>query len=477
MDNPKLFISYSWSNQEHESRVIQLATELRESGVDAILDKWDLKEGHDAIAFMEKMVNDPEIKKVVMVCDKTYSEKANGRTGGVGTETQIISKEVYEKQDQSKFVAVIMEKDEQGKPCLPTYYKTRIYIDLSEPEKYSQNFEQLLRWIFDKPLYVKPEIGKTPTFIDENAVTFNNSASHSRLIDAIRNNKSYAAGTLEDYLAKFSEDMEKLRITGHKGEFDDAVVANIEDFLPFRNQLIQLFFTISRYSPNEEYIQKLHRFFESLIPYMFRPKNVSQSYEWDYDNFKFIIHELFLYLMGILVEQERFELANYFMEQPYYVPGNLDYGNESITDFNVFRQYMKSLEYRNNRLQLRRLSLRADLLNKRSTGTGLDFMDLMQADFILFMRSSLGADGRYWSWWPETLVYLGPFQKQFEIFARSVSRKYFDKIKCLLAIDVPKDLEQLLKDFKEDKKRLPRWECESIYVPTLLGYEKLATKS
>ncbi len=53
MTAPKLFMSYSWSSSTHEQWVIDLATELRESGVDVILDKWDLKEGHDAISFME----------------------------------------------------------------------------------------------------------------------------------------------------------------------------------------------------------------------------------------------------------------------------------------------------------------------------------------------------------------------------------------------------------------------------------------
>lgn len=37
--NPKLFISYSWSSEEHGQWVINLATSLRESGVDVILDK------------------------------------------------------------------------------------------------------------------------------------------------------------------------------------------------------------------------------------------------------------------------------------------------------------------------------------------------------------------------------------------------------------------------------------------------------
>ena len=58
---PKLFVSYSWTTQEHEDWVLNIATELRQSGVDVILDKWDLKEGDDANIFMEKMVTDDSV--------------------------------------------------------------------------------------------------------------------------------------------------------------------------------------------------------------------------------------------------------------------------------------------------------------------------------------------------------------------------------------------------------------------------------
>ncbi len=127
MSDPKLFVSYSWSNSPHEQRVLELATELRQSGVDVILDKWDLKEGHDAVAFMERMVTDPEVAKVAIVCDETYATKADGREGGVGTETQIVSKEVYDKQAQDKFVAVVMERSPDGEPYLPTPMSSSTY--------------------------------------------------------------------------------------------------------------------------------------------------------------------------------------------------------------------------------------------------------------------------------------------------------------------------------------------------------------
>ena len=128
MSNPKLFISYCWSNEEHEEWVLRLGTELRDNGVDVILDKWDLKEGNDANAFMEKMVSDEDIKKVILVIDEQYSEKADRRTGGVGTETQIISAESYESVEQSKFVAVIANKGHEEKVKLPVFYKCRILI-------------------------------------------------------------------------------------------------------------------------------------------------------------------------------------------------------------------------------------------------------------------------------------------------------------------------------------------------------------
>lgn len=51
-ENPKLFVSYSWSSPEHEKWVINLATELVEDGVDVIFDKWDLKEGQDAMRLL-----------------------------------------------------------------------------------------------------------------------------------------------------------------------------------------------------------------------------------------------------------------------------------------------------------------------------------------------------------------------------------------------------------------------------------------
>ena len=78
MENPiKLFISYSWTNQDHETWVLNLANDLVENGVHVIIDKWDLKEGQDSYSFMEKMVSDTEIQKVLIISEDRKSTRQN----------------------------------------------------------------------------------------------------------------------------------------------------------------------------------------------------------------------------------------------------------------------------------------------------------------------------------------------------------------------------------------------------------------
>jgi len=99
-----------------------------------VLDIFDLKEGQDKYTFMERMVTDPRVTHVLVVCDKAYSEKADAKKAGVGTESQIISREVYEKVEQSKFIPLACEISEGGEPHLPTFFKSRIYVDFSSLE-------------------------------------------------------------------------------------------------------------------------------------------------------------------------------------------------------------------------------------------------------------------------------------------------------------------------------------------------------
>lgn len=482
MTNPKLFISYCWSSEEHEEWVLRLGTELRENGVDVILDKWDLKDGNDANAFMEKMVSDEDIKKVILVIDELYSAKANKRTGGVGTETQIISAEVYESVEQSKFVAVIAKRDNKGNANLPVFYKSRIYIDLSDEDLYGKNFEQLLRWVYDKPFNVKPELGNKPTFLDEEtSVSLGTSVAFRRLLEAIRNSRPHVSGALLEYFNVFSENLNKFRLEPSNGveDFDQKVVDSIEQFVPGRNELIEVFSAIAQYDHTSSSSPIIHKFFESLIPYLDKPEGVNRYFKWDWDNLKFIIQECFIISIAVFLKHERYDIIEILLRQQYYVEKDENHGKSKMRSFGVFRNYLESLIHRNKRLKLQRLSVYADLIKDRCTDSGLSFNQIMQADFLLYIAEAMQGlkEKRRQEWWPETLVFKSFHGGAFEMFLRAESIDYFNRVAPTLGVKSKADFEPLIEAFKNKTVYIPTWEFDSIDPLELMNYEKLCSRA
>ncbi|WHT43685.1 TIR domain-containing protein [Ochrobactrum sp. SSR] len=366
---PKLFVSYCWSNPEHENWVVKLATSLRESGVDVILDKWDLKEGHDANAFMEKMVTDPTITKVAIISDETYAKRADERTGGVGTETQIISQRIYSSVNQDKFVVVIPHKDHEGKPFLPAYYSGRIFIDLSQLSDYQENFEKLLRWIFNKPLHVKPPLGSTPTFLNEkDAISTGTGTLQRRTVDAIQTGKVYVNGAISEYFDALARSFESFRISLANPETVPyaVVIESIESFDQTKKEYLQVIKSIALYHPTSSAVSNIHRFFENIFSYMYAPSNASVVREWEQDNFRFIIHEIFVTTIAYLIKYEHFDLADYLISTPYYIQYYGRTRRSQTVPFTAFRCPTGSLtEYSR---QKQRLSYRSDFLIKRTDG-------------------------------------------------------------------------------------------------------------
>ncbi|WP_281214376.1 toll/interleukin-1 receptor domain-containing protein [Shewanella insulae] len=157
MSTPKVFISYSHDSQEHKKWVLDLATRLRNSGVDAIIDQWELRPGDDLPHFMETHLADSDY--VVMVCTDKYVEKANAGTGGVGYEKMIITADLLSNIDSNKIVPVIRQF---GTHDVPTFLKTKLFVNFSKDDDYEFSFDELVRTFHNSPIFKKPEIGNNP---------------------------------------------------------------------------------------------------------------------------------------------------------------------------------------------------------------------------------------------------------------------------------------------------------------------------
>lgn len=157
MPIPKAFISYSHDSQDHKKWVLDLATRLRNNGVDATLDQWDLKAGDDLPHFMEQGLMTAD--RVLMVCTDKYVSKANAGAGGVGYEKMIVTADLLKTIDSNKVIPLIRQN---GSHHVPSFLRSKLFLDFSLPDQFEFSFDELIRTLHNAPLYEKPAIANNP---------------------------------------------------------------------------------------------------------------------------------------------------------------------------------------------------------------------------------------------------------------------------------------------------------------------------
>lgn len=477
MESPKIFISYSWTTPKHEDWVISLAERLVSDGVDVIIDKWDLKEGQDKYNFMETTVKSTEIQKVLIILDKKYSEKAQQRAGGVGTETQIISPKVYGDASQEKFVPIISEKDENGKPYIPTFLESRIFIDLSEQESFEENYEKLLRNIFQRPAYSKPKIGKAPNYLfDETPMAHKTSGIIRSFENQITKSPKKINSIIKDFMDEFYEDLKgySAEVTGAKDTltFGKIIHDNIISYTPLRNDYVTFLDKLLK-SEIAFDIEILIKLFERL-PILLEPTDNRSSYnpnEWD--NFRFFIHEIFLYTIAVGLKNEKYKFIEELLYSSFFFKNKYDAKSEprkfeKLYYFvTIFDQYYKQTYSKNF------VSPMADLILSRIPN-GLSKDNLIDADLLTHYVACL----ENLKWFPITYIYRTT--SKFELINRLISLRHFEKTKCLFAVDTPQELKDKLIQLKNNDKNpyaIRYADAYSSIVPLydLIDIEKIGT--
>src|ERR1017187_9657849 len=155
---PTVFVSYSWDSTDHKRWVRELATRLQSSGVEVWLDQWDTHPGIDLALYMERCVRDANF--VLLVCTPKFAARANAAQGGVGYEKSIVTGEILYAASPKKFVPVLRS----GSPseALPSYLKTKEFIDFRSDDLHEGSFDRLLRHLHGVPPYLRPARGPKP---------------------------------------------------------------------------------------------------------------------------------------------------------------------------------------------------------------------------------------------------------------------------------------------------------------------------
>lgn len=451
MENPRVFISYSHSSDAYKERIRDFATMLRSHGIDATFDEWELSGGNDLNVFMEQSIKDAE--KVVIACDKNYSDKANNRSGGAGVETYIISPEVYKKHNQNKYIPVIFEKDIDGNAYTPDYLKGRLYYDFTDPNN-TLSKESLIRDIFGKPKYTKPIMGTIPTYIeeyeDDDPKAYLNSlyALSRAALGKINSSKSMIT-----YLSIEIGKVYKDNLLTYKEYHDDPSIVTYSKIEKFED-LIEPYINIleAEVLSGGLKVNELVTMFENLIKYdhlLKEGESTSTDGMWDHINFS--TYEIFLYTITILRTHNQHKAIKDLLHSNFF--GLKRRHGEKYSDFVGFDKYLPSLEIRKSTLKLNRISLHADLIVDRAEKTKFKASSIVQTDIYLAFYSEIkNSYSTVGFWFPRLYIFESYFSIG-DLFERLISKRYFNQFLIETGLENKQELQKTLEKYKTDVEK------------------------
>lgn len=432
---PKVFLSYARTNSEYADSIMEFAYALREDGIDASVDDWDLKPGDDIYYFMESKIKS-EADFVLLMINDEFTERANKRKAGVGAETQIIAKELYENVEQGRIIPILWRHDGDEDIKLPTIVESRYYIDLSSDEKFGENYELLLRTLFNKPKNPKNKIGKMPEWINDTNNRFTKTKTIIKRFDSqIESHPEKFNSFIEDFFNEYFEYLKTFKLeftTQDAATASEEIYKSIEDCTVLKNDLVVFLakmFKVARYEEIDS---------EIIIEFLSNIRSLlSGNNQYSLVNFDFMLREIFLYFIAYALKNKNYSFIADLLYSPYYFE---DYAYTSKD-----AKYFVALDVREriHTNDILGISFKADngnsfltplgeLLLRRTPSNLKEF--LVDADllccYVYYMNKDKFGNR---DWLPFTYVY-----KQSDsigYFTRLTSKKYFERIKEVFDVD------------------------------------------
>lgn len=412
ISDPKVFISYAWGTEEYQQKVLNFCTRLySECGIEVLVDKWSIEAGNDTYDFMERCVKDPSVNDVILLLDKNYAEKADNRQGGVGTETQIISKEVYSNTEQTKFIPVVFERDSDDKIYKPAYLQSRLHFDLTK-DTANDDFIKLVKHVYGEKSYPMPETkGKKPDWVSQPEMI---PASVSGQLFTIQNTSDdvILKSEVKEALKRVTESVFTIDITNEEQKKFQTEPQSYLNYLgtlrPYRDALAK----VLGYITHKDYFTDLAAdFFEEYS----QTQNGYRGSDYLSQAARALLHEMFIYSIALLWEKEEYSKIRDLITRTYF-PGGMYRKNDTckFADIvysgghtNLIEKAKKKVDNKNYYSGLAQLWSEHVMV-----GYSLELVTF--ADLLIYNLSVLEESEKSWHWFP--LLYI--YGKNNPIFSR-----------------------------------------------------------
>lgn len=222
----------------------------------------------------------------------------------------------------------------------------------------------------------------------------------SLAIDAVSNNKSHAADSVQSYFDVLVRVLNSFHVVQpREGAFDARILATVDASKGFVNEYRKLVAVMAKVEDADVYSPQVISFLEGVLDLK---KNYqieeTAAYLWR-DALSFIGRELFLATMTPLLANAHWTFVRTLLRHQYKMAKS-----QQTFGYTAFDGFQRSLDvFRNRRLKLQRLSVAADVLKERVAESQVDFENVMQTDFFLHINSLLNGNSPMNAWYARTL--------------------------------------------------------------------------
>jgi len=152
---PKAFISHA--SEDKDRFVIRFATKLREKGVDAWLDKWELLPGDSLIEkIFEEGIKNADAFLVVLSCNSI---------GKPWVREELDAGMIKKIEKTCKLIPVIIDQCE-----IPTTLKHLVWVKIRDLQDYENELMQIVNTIFGT--IDKPPLGPAPKYLAKSIIDY-----------------------------------------------------------------------------------------------------------------------------------------------------------------------------------------------------------------------------------------------------------------------------------------------------------------
>lgn len=142
---PEVFISYKHESQEHNNWVKRLATDLRDNGINALLDEWEIDLGESVSEYMASKVSSAKAMLFIITNASLAAVEADKNTrNALKFEFQIANARRYSAGD-FRIIGILRSGERP-----PNHISDNLYLDFRKDEEYEQHLKKLINSLLGK---------------------------------------------------------------------------------------------------------------------------------------------------------------------------------------------------------------------------------------------------------------------------------------------------------------------------------------